>query len=68
MKINFFKEDTNILMVKRSLFKNYRLLYYLVIDKMNLDNWTDEEIMNMYVNTIETIPELCDICDGLRIM
>jgi len=48
--INLCKEDTNTLMVKRLLFKNYRLLYYLVID-----NWTDEEIMNMYVNTIKTI-------------
>jgi hypothetical protein len=66
--IDFFKEDTTTLMVKRSLFKNYQLLYYLVIDKMDLDNWTDEEIMDLYVNTIETIPELSDICDGMRIM
>ena len=28
---------------------------------MDLDNWKDEEIMNFYVNTIETIPELSDI-------
>jgi hypothetical protein len=55
---------------ERLLFKNYRPVFFLVIDKMNLDQWTDNEKTHMLVNTIQTIHEFYNskemsLCDGL---
>ena len=61
---------------ERLLFKNYWHVFCLVIDKMDLDQWSDNEKTHMLVNTIQTIHafynakemSLCDICDSVRSM
>jgi hypothetical protein len=58
---------------ERLLFKNYRPVFFLVIDKMNLDQWTDNEKTHMFVNTIQTIHEFYNskemsLCDSVRSM
>ena len=61
---------------ERIMFKIYWPVFCLVIDKMVLDEWTDNEKAHMFINTIETIPgfcngkeqSICNICDGVNIM
>ena len=73
--ITGFKVD-NALTEERSLYVNYVLLYNSMIDKMDSDDWTDDERVTMAVNTEATITEfcngkeidICDICEGVRIM
>jgi hypothetical protein len=66
----------NTLTEERSLYMNHVPLYNAILDKMDSDDWTDDEKTTMFVNTVSTIPgfcngeeiDVCDLCDGVRIM
>ena len=73
--INNFKVD-NSLTEERSFYMNHLPLYDAILDKMDSDDWTDDEKVTMFVNTVSTIPgfcngeerDICELCDGVRIM
>lgn len=49
ISINNFKNNNN-------QYESYKLLFYSIFDKMEFDNWTNEEKYDMYYKTAYTIP------------